>query len=139
MEQRGGLASESDEESDQDDTDEGMRSDTEAYTKQEADGTGDTKAKVGKGRKRKREAGAMEGDGLRRHVAPGGDGRTTPFGGAAPPLRGGAGGGGGGGVAGGRSWQLAESRPRQITQSHRWLAASCQCGHTRLPSRRRLA
>jgi len=101
MKQRGELASESDEESDQDDTDEGMRSDTEADTKQEAGGTGDTKAKVGKGRKRKREAGAMEGDGLRRHVAPGGDGRTTPFGGAAPPLRGGAGGGGGGGGGGG--------------------------------------
>jgi len=130
MKQRGELAYESDAESDQDDADEGMRSDTEANTEQEANGTGDTKAKVGKGRKRKREAGAMEGASLKRHVALDGDGRTTAlFGGAAPPLRGGGGG----------SWQLAESRPRQITQSHRWLAASCQCGHTRLPSRRRLA
>jgi hypothetical protein len=38
-----------------------------------------------------------------------------------PPVRGG-------------SWQLAESSPRQITQSHMRLAASCQCGHTRLHS-----
>ena len=41
--------------------------------------------------------------------------------------------------------KLAESRPRQIMQSHRWLAVSCQCDHTRfasggwLLSRRRLA
>jgi hypothetical protein len=128
-------------ESDQDDADEGMRSDTEENTKQEANGTGDTNAKVGKGRKRKREAWTiMEGASLRRHVAPDGDGRTTPFGGAAPALSGGLlGRGRGGGVAGGGSWQLAESRPRQITQSHRWIAASCQCGHTGLPSRRRLA
>jgi hypothetical protein len=56
-------------------------------------------AKVGKGRKRKREAGAMEmeGDSLRRHMAPDGDGRTTPLGAPPPPLQGGAGGGGGGG------------------------------------------
>jgi hypothetical protein len=35
-------------------------------------------------RKRKREAGAMEVESasLRRHMAPDGDGRTTPFGGA---------------------------------------------------------
>jgi hypothetical protein len=66
----------------------------------------------GKGRKRKREAArqgqSMEGAGLRRHVAPGGDGRTTPFGGAAPPLRGGGWGRRrGGGVAGGGagSWR----------------------------------
>jgi hypothetical protein len=113
MKQRGELAYESDAESDQDDAEEGMRSDTEANTEQEANGTGDTKAKLGKGRKRKREAGAveMEGASLRRHMAPDGDGRTTPFGGAAPPLQ-----GGGGGRRGG---DLAESRPRQITQSHR--------------------
>jgi hypothetical protein len=77
----------------------------------------------------------MEGASLRRNMKLDGDGRTTPFGGAAPLSGGGGGGGGGGG-----SWQLAESRPRQITQSHRWLAASCQWvrsprgGHTRLPS-----
>jgi hypothetical protein len=59
MKQRGELASESDAESDQDEYDGGMRSDTEANTEQEANGTGDTKAKVGKGRKRKREVGAL--------------------------------------------------------------------------------
>jgi hypothetical protein len=63
------------------DADEGMRSDTEANMEQEANGTGDTKAKVGTGRKRKREAGAMEGASLRRHMAPDGDGRTTSPGG----------------------------------------------------------
>jgi hypothetical protein len=106
MKQRGELACESDAEpSDQGDADEGMRSDTEANTEQEANGTGDTQAKVGKGRKRKREAGAMEGASLKRHAAPDGDGRATPFGGAAPPLRGGAGGGGGG--VGGRGGELA--------------------------------
>jgi hypothetical protein len=84
------LASESDAESDQDDANEGMRSDTGSNTEQEANRTGDTKAKVGKGRKRKREAGAMETEGasLRRHMELDGGGRTTPFGGAAPPLRG---------------------------------------------------
>jgi hypothetical protein len=42
MKQRGELAYEPDAESDQDDADEGMRSDTEANTEQEANGTGDT-------------------------------------------------------------------------------------------------
>jgi hypothetical protein len=43
MKRREKLASESDAESDQDDADEGMRSDTKENTEQEANGTGDTR------------------------------------------------------------------------------------------------
>jgi hypothetical protein len=72
MKQRGELASKSDAESDQDDADEGMRSDTEANTvEQETNGTGYSGTRrqrweVGKGRKRKREAGAWKWKALAR-------------------------------------------------------------------------
>jgi hypothetical protein len=102
---------------------------SEANTEREASGTGDTKAKVGEGRKREREAGAREGDSLRRNRAPGGDGRTNPFFGRWGRR------GGEGGAAGGRELAAGGVQAKaQITQSHRWLAASCQCGHTQLPS-----
>jgi hypothetical protein len=126
MKQRGELASKSDAESDQDDADEGMRSDTEANMEQEANGTGDTKAKVRKGRKRKREAGAWKwkalarGDTWHRMVMAG----QLPLGAA------------GRGAGSWRSPGQGRSRTHIVP---RWLAASCQCDHTRLPSRRRLA
>jgi hypothetical protein len=90
MKQRGELAYESDAESEQNDADEGMRSDTEANTEQKANGTGDTKAKVVKGRKRKREAGAMEGASLKWRMAPDAV-AGQPALGAPPPLSGGGG------------------------------------------------
>jgi hypothetical protein len=110
-----------------------MRSDTEAKTKQEDNGTGDTEAKAGKGRKRKREAGAMEGAGLRRHVAPDGDGRTTPFGGAAPLSGGGLGaaaaGGDDGGGGGAGSWRSpGQGRSRSHIGSLRLLSSAVTRG-----------
>jgi hypothetical protein len=107
MKQRGELAYESDAESDQDDADEGMRSDTEANTEHEANGTG------GETRRRRWEKGgngsAMQGQwkalarsGTWHRMVMAGQ---PPLG-APPPLSGGGAGGGGGGV-GWRGGELA--------------------------------